>query len=229
MQVAGALCLRHDRPQQRSRARHLPDLARHRSGIRSGWPNKPTSPTEIWNASVPDWNTQPDRAADRRGRRSPHGAAIPEIAPYLPLSGQVRTVIDPRSTLYNTDGQIFSDAGVPVRAVHGELRHQPPRLPRHPRHDGEHRPRLRRGRVCNHHRIRSACRDREASLKHRYLHKSIDRMAALRTLYREAVISHSPGLARLCELPWVGASVFSTPNGLYRSRYNPFAVVASFT
>ena len=26
----------------------------------------------------------------------------------------MRTVLDPRSTIYNTDGQIFSDAGVPV-------------------------------------------------------------------------------------------------------------------
>jgi hypothetical protein len=69
--------------------------------------------TEIWNASVPVWNTQPDRVGKERGRRSPHGGAIPEIAPYLHLSGEVRTFIDPRSTLYNTDGQIFSDAGVP--------------------------------------------------------------------------------------------------------------------
>ena len=30
------------------------------------------------------------------------------------LNGQVRLAYDPRSTLYNTDGQIFSDAGVPV-------------------------------------------------------------------------------------------------------------------
>ena len=30
------------------------------------------------------------------------------------LDGQVRPVTDPRSTLYNTDGQVFSDAGVPV-------------------------------------------------------------------------------------------------------------------
>ena len=30
------------------------------------------------------------------------------------LSGEVRPVIDPRSTLYNTDGQVFSDAGVPA-------------------------------------------------------------------------------------------------------------------
>jgi hypothetical protein len=70
--------------------------------------------SEIWNASVPEWNAKPDRAGKPRGRRSPHGAAIPEIAPFLKLCGQVRTVNDPRSTLYNTDAQIFSDAGVPV-------------------------------------------------------------------------------------------------------------------
>lgn len=69
--------------------------------------------TEIWNASVPVWNMHPDRVGKQRGRRSPHGGAIPEIAPFLLLSGEVRTFIDPRSTLYNTDGQIFSDAGVP--------------------------------------------------------------------------------------------------------------------
>ena len=30
------------------------------------------------------------------------------------VHGEVRPPDDPRSTLYNTDGQIFSDAGVPV-------------------------------------------------------------------------------------------------------------------
>jgi Peptidase family M28 len=70
--------------------------------------------SETWNESVPVWNAQPERAGRPRGRRSPHGAAIPEIAPFLSLTGQVRTPVDPRSTLYNTDGQIFSDAGVPV-------------------------------------------------------------------------------------------------------------------
>jgi hypothetical protein len=69
--------------------------------------------TETWNASVPVLNTHPDRAGKQRGRRSPHGGAIPEIAPFLQLSGEIRTFIDPRSTLYNTDGQVFSDAGVP--------------------------------------------------------------------------------------------------------------------
>jgi hypothetical protein len=48
-----------------------------------------------------------------RNRRSPHGAGNPEAAPFLRIAGQVRVPSDPRSTLYNTNGQIFSDAGVP--------------------------------------------------------------------------------------------------------------------
>jgi hypothetical protein len=69
---------------------------------------------EVWNESVPYWNRSQKRDDLERGRRSPNGAAIPEVAPFLPLSGHVRVPSDPRSTLYNTDGQIFSDAGVPV-------------------------------------------------------------------------------------------------------------------
>jgi hypothetical protein len=68
---------------------------------------------EIWNESVPYWNKSQKREGLPRGRRSPHGAAIPQVAPFLSLSGHVRVPSDPRSTLYNTDGQIFSDAGVP--------------------------------------------------------------------------------------------------------------------
>ncbi len=68
----------------------------------------------IWNESVPVWNGKTERAGKMRGRRSPYGNAIPEVAPHLALNGQVRPVSDPRSTLYNTDGQVFSDAGVPV-------------------------------------------------------------------------------------------------------------------
>lgn len=69
--------------------------------------------SETWNESVPIWNKAQKREGLPRARRSPHGAAIPEVAPFLPLSGHVRVPSDPRSTLYNTDGQIFSDAGVP--------------------------------------------------------------------------------------------------------------------
>jgi hypothetical protein len=68
---------------------------------------------EIWNESVPYWNKRQKREGLERSRRSPHGAAIPEVATFLQLSGHVRVTSDPRSTLFNTDGQIFSDAGVP--------------------------------------------------------------------------------------------------------------------
>ena len=36
------------------------------------------------------------------------------MARHLALRGEVRPTDDPHSTLFNTDGQIFSDAGVPV-------------------------------------------------------------------------------------------------------------------
>jgi hypothetical protein len=32
----------------------------------------------------------------------------------LPLHGEIRPHYDPRSTLFNTDGQAFSDFGIPV-------------------------------------------------------------------------------------------------------------------
>ena len=68
----------------------------------------------IWNESVPIWNKSKEREGQPHGRRSPHGAALPAIAPHLAVAGEVRPPADPRSALYNTDGQIFSDAGVPV-------------------------------------------------------------------------------------------------------------------
>src|SRR5439155_3886055 len=46
---------------------------------------------DIWNASVPAWNERPERAGRPRGRRSPHGSAIPEVAPLLTLSAEIRT------------------------------------------------------------------------------------------------------------------------------------------
>ena len=52
--------------------------------------------------------------ARKRGKRSADGKTLPALALHPRLHGEVRTPIDPRSTLYNTDGQIFSDAGVPV-------------------------------------------------------------------------------------------------------------------
>jgi hypothetical protein len=68
----------------------------------------------LWNASVPKWNARSGRRGCARGRRSADGATIPDVALHPALHGEVRTPDDPRSSLYNTDGQIFSDAGIPA-------------------------------------------------------------------------------------------------------------------
>jgi hypothetical protein len=68
---------------------------------------------EIWNASAATWNRRSSRRGRGRGSRT-DGTAIPALARHPQLLGEVRQHYDPRSTLYNTDGQIFSDAGVPV-------------------------------------------------------------------------------------------------------------------
>jgi len=71
----------------------------------------------LWNAWTPVWNARPSRRGCRRGRRSRDGHAMPATARHPLLAGQVRTPDDPRSSLYNTDGQIFSDAGIPAVLV----------------------------------------------------------------------------------------------------------------
>jgi hypothetical protein len=67
-----------------------------------------------WNLATEVWNRQPSRRRAGRGKRSRDGKAIPAVSKFLPLSGEVRPHFAPRSTLYNTDGQMFSDVGIPV-------------------------------------------------------------------------------------------------------------------
>jgi len=69
---------------------------------------------EAWNAACAQLNRRGGRRDRGRGQRSLDGSHIPPLAAHLPLRGEVRLPDNPRSTLYNTDGQIFSDAGVPV-------------------------------------------------------------------------------------------------------------------
>jgi hypothetical protein len=69
---------------------------------------------ETWNRMAKAWNRHTGRSGRGRGLRSADGRRIPDIALHPELQGEVRLPIDPRSTLYNTDGQIFSDAGIPV-------------------------------------------------------------------------------------------------------------------
>jgi len=67
----------------------------------------------LWNDLAPEWNRR-HRRGRRRGKRSADAGAVPALALHPLLAGEVRPAIDPRSTLYNTDGQIFSDAGIPA-------------------------------------------------------------------------------------------------------------------
>jgi hypothetical protein len=69
---------------------------------------------EIWNASAEGWNRKPGRRGGGRGRRSRDGKTIPAVSRHPRLHGEVRLPFDVRSTLYNTDGQGFSDVGIPV-------------------------------------------------------------------------------------------------------------------
>ena len=69
---------------------------------------------ELWNIETKRWNQSQERRDKGCGKRSPDGIKIPQLAEFLRLQGEVRLMEDPRSTLFNTDGQIFSDCGVPV-------------------------------------------------------------------------------------------------------------------
>ncbi len=67
-----------------------------------------------WNREVPRWNAAAGRKGLARAERREHGHDLPPPFAHLALRGELRPEWDPRSALYNTDGQIFSDVGVPV-------------------------------------------------------------------------------------------------------------------
>ena len=69
---------------------------------------------ERWNRQVAGWNQAPERHGKGRAQRMEHGAKVPPPFAHLALRGEIRPEWDPRSALYNTDGQIFSDVGIPV-------------------------------------------------------------------------------------------------------------------
>jgi hypothetical protein len=70
--------------------------------------------TEIWNHLAQAANHQSPRKGLDVFVRSIDPKKLPAMSPHAILNGEVRPDWDTRSTLYNTDGQIFSDAGVPV-------------------------------------------------------------------------------------------------------------------
>jgi hypothetical protein len=67
-----------------------------------------------WNALAAQWNGK--RRGFARALRMPDDPKHPVPPPFahLALHGEVRVEWEPRSALFNTDGQIFSDLGIPV-------------------------------------------------------------------------------------------------------------------
>ncbi|MGE5186841.1 MAG: M28 family peptidase, partial [Acidobacteriota bacterium] len=72
---------------------------------------------ERWNRLAAQWNRdRPGAARAPRVAYDAHGKPPPPPPSFahLPLHGEVRVEWEPRSALFNTDGQIFSDLGIPV-------------------------------------------------------------------------------------------------------------------
>ena len=67
-----------------------------------------------WNHQARATNTEPTRRGLGRALRTADGKHVPPPFAHLPVAGEVRVEWEPRSSLYNTDGQIFSDLGIPV-------------------------------------------------------------------------------------------------------------------
>jgi hypothetical protein len=70
-----------------------------------------------WQRAAATWNAAPERHGKGRAHRMPDGAHPPPPFAHLAPHGEVRVEWEPKSALYNTDGQVFSDVGVPVVLV----------------------------------------------------------------------------------------------------------------
>jgi hypothetical protein len=73
--------------------------------------------TLAWNAGAARWNRRGDRAGSSAGKRSPDARTLPAIAQHPTLEGEIRTINNPQSSVFNTDVQIFSDVGIPCVLV----------------------------------------------------------------------------------------------------------------
>jgi hypothetical protein len=69
--------------------------------------------TLAWNAGAARWNRRGDRVGLSAGTRSPDARTLPTIARHPTLEGEIRTINNPQSSVFNTDVQIFSDVGIP--------------------------------------------------------------------------------------------------------------------
>jgi hypothetical protein len=73
--------------------------------------------TLAWNAGAARWNRRGERVGLSAGLRSPDARTPPAIARHPTLEGEIRTINNPQSSVFNTDVQIFSDVGIPCVLV----------------------------------------------------------------------------------------------------------------
>ena len=112
---------------------------------RCGWRGRPRSPRKSGTRRRRCGTSRPARRGRGRGRRSPTGGVVPEVAAHPALARRGADAGRPaqHAVQHRRPGLLRRRrAG---GAVHGELRHQSAGISRHARHDGEHRPGLRRG------------------------------------------------------------------------------------
>ena len=104
---------RHGRPQRRPRPRRVPDRARR--GRRLGEARAARTSREP-RVEPARRRMEPRPRGLGRAKRMPDDPKHPVPPPFahLPLHGDIRVEWEPRSALYNTDGQVFSDIGIPV-------------------------------------------------------------------------------------------------------------------
>jgi hypothetical protein len=69
---------------------------------------------ERWNEGASHWNKKPERKHPGPSKRMEDGSQVPPAVAHARLHGSVRPGWHFKSSLYNTDAQIFSDAGLPV-------------------------------------------------------------------------------------------------------------------
>ncbi len=75
---------------------------------------KASSAWKAENSNVPVWNRSSARKGCHPGKRTGDIDVIPPKALHLKEEAEIRTQADPESSLYNTEGMIFSDTGIPV-------------------------------------------------------------------------------------------------------------------
>ena len=114
--VAGRRRLRprHGGPRQPTPPGRLPDRSRRQSRVVSPGAGGPHGQRSLERRRPRAGIDTRPAAAPARRRAAAAPTALPPIARHPLLHGEVRPHDDPRSTLFNTDGQIFSDAGIPV-------------------------------------------------------------------------------------------------------------------